>query len=402
MNIFIRYPDQPEATYYARWTAAGGKRFLRNTFKTTKSDAEKALRQLAGAAEGHRFDALDATKARHVAGITLGQLIGHYRTAARRTAARQLDHHTIRTNVNSLRLVIRRALGLDAASNVDATTLDTLTGDLVYRFRQSVLEAAATTSANDVRADQMQRTANSQLRQARSLFTKDMLNNYHRGYGLDLPANLRGFTDEPGFKVAAKSDYNKPSDQIITRTFTDLPALEKTDLNLYLAIWAALGFGLRRDEIAAARVAWFIQRDGATFLRGDVIDKAGKIPDIICQLGADAKLQPHLDGRPGADHLLTGSDTERKERVFRRCAAWMRARGWATQKVIHEFRAFAICQVAMGTGNLIEAQKWARHGSYTTTEKNYGRYITGGRSQVPLSLPTPTLVAIVQPARATA
>lgn len=395
MNIFLRYPDQADPTYYARWTGPDGKRYLRNTFKTTKADAERILRQLTTATALNRFAALDATKARQVATLTLGQILGHYDTGAR-----EIEVTTRKGNINCLRNLVRRANRLDPEADVDQVPLEDLTGDLVFRFRQAVLDAAQAEHSTDVRAAQLQRSANSILRQARSIFTPAMLSYYKRGLHLELPTSLRDFADEPGFKAVGKTDYNKPNDQIITRTFADLPALAKDDPNLFVAIWAALGFGLRKSEIAQARVAWFIQRDGATYLRGDVLDKAGKIPDILCQLGADVKLAPYLADRPAADHLLTGTDTERNELVYRRCSAWMKARGWKTQKSIHEFRAFAICQVAQATGNLLEAQKWARHASYSTTEKSYGRYITTGRTQVALTLPAGAQMAVVSPARA--
>lgn len=383
MNVKVRYPDQPGATYYARWTDANGKRWLRNTFELTAARATLVLKKLVATTDAGRFAALDATSSRQAAVITLGRLIEHYEAGAREIADR-----TRAGNIYSIRNLVRRATGAEDGAAVDATPLDQLTGDLVFNFRQVVLDAAEEEDADDVRAAQLQRSANSILRQGRSLFTPAMLSYYKRAAKLELPACIRDFVDEPGFRGVTKTDYNKPNDQIIARTFADLPALETADPNLYRAIWAALGYGLRKSEISAARVAWFAQRDGASYLRGDVLDKSGKIPDILCQLGADVHLAPHLANRPAAEHLLSGHDTERKELVFRRAGEWMEARGWGTQKRIHEFRAFAICQVAMATGNLLEAQKWARHASYSTTEKNYGRYITAGRTRVKLVLPT--------------
>lgn len=382
MNVFIRYPDRPNPTYYARWTGPDGTRYLRNTSATSKAAAEKILLKLAAAAAGGRFDVLEATKARQPAEITIGKIIEHYEAGAR-----EITEGTRAGNIYSIRNLVRRALKLETDAEVDSTPLQQLTGDLVFQFRQAVLDAAEEEEADDVRGAQLQRSANSILRQGRSLFTPNMLSYYKRAAQLTLPATLRDFCDEPGFRGVTKTDYNKPDDKIIARTFKDLPDLEAADPNLYRAIWAALGFGLRKSEISAARVAWFIQRDGTSYLRGDVLDKSGKIPDILGQFGAAAKLAPHLD-RAAEKFLLEGNDTERKELVFRRAGEWMAERGWGTQKRIHEFRAWAICQVAQATGNLIEAQKWARHASYSTTEKNYGRYITAGRTQVALVVPT--------------
>jgi len=387
MNVFKRYND-PDATYYARYNGpdpdkpGASKRFLRNTFETTKEGAEKVLKSMVKAAAAGRFDVLEATKARHQPDITIGQLWPHYVAGAR-----ELDEQTRRGNLSSLRILVRHATGAAADADVDNVALKSLTGDLVYKYRQTVLDAAAAETADDIRTQQLCRSANSFLRQARSIFSVDMRTYYKRVAGLKLPDSILGFCAEPAFKKVKKSDYNKPDDQIIARTFADLPALERDDLNAYLAIWTALGFGLRKSEIAAAKVGWFIRRAGVLYARADVLGKNGQIPDIMGQLGVSDKLAAHLVDRDPSEHLLQGHDTERGELVFDRVGEWMEARGWKTQKRIHEFRAYAICQLAEQTGDLIEAQKWARHSSYVTTEQAYGRYIRSKGLAVKLTVP---------------
>jgi integrase len=391
MNVFIRYPNKPAPTYYARFTAPDpdrpgeSKHYLRNTFETTKEKALKVLKQLVGAANVGRFDALELTKARHAPELTLEQIFTHYRAGAR-----EITEATRRRNVFSMRIVVRKAKGLAANADVDQTPIAELTGDLVYKYRQAVLDGAQEDEADELRTDQLCRSANSYLRQAKSIFSKEMLSYYQRGASLALPPNLRDFTDELGFRKVSKLDYNKPNDEVLARTFQDLAHLETADPNLYRAVWAALGFGLRKSEIAAAKVGWFIKRDGVGYIRGDVLGKNGQIPDVVVQLGAWEKLAPHLAGRPADAFLLEGCDTERNELVFRRASTWMAFLGWGTQKRIHEFRAYAICQVAEQTGDLIEAQKWARHANYSTTEQNYGRYIRSKGLVVTLTVPDPT------------
>src|SRR5438034_11464409 len=107
MNVFIRYPYEPAPTYYARFTAPDPdrpgktKRYLRNTFETTKEKAWKVLRQLAGAAHGARFDALESSKARHARELSIGEMIEHYRVGAR-----ELTEKTRYGNISSLRILI--------------------------------------------------------------------------------------------------------------------------------------------------------------------------------------------------------------------------------------------------------------------------------------------------------
>jgi|ERR1044071_2768187 hypothetical protein len=97
MNVFIRNPNKPIPTYYARFTAPDPerpgktKRYLRNTFQTTEEKARKVLEQLAGAANAARLDVLEFTKARHSTGF--GQILTHHGAAAREIteAARRPD-----------------------------------------------------------------------------------------------------------------------------------------------------------------------------------------------------------------------------------------------------------------------------------------------------------------------
>ena len=171
---------------------------------------------------------------------------------------------------------------------------------------------------------------------------------------------------------------------------------------MYRAIWLAIGFGLRKSEIAAARRDWFHQVDGVMYCRGDALAKNHKYPEIRAQLGAWPKLEPVLrDHAPDAP-ILTGTATERNEDTFRRISEWMRTLGWETQHHIHEFRAWAGCQIAMAAGGrgLLDAMVFMRHASYATTEKYYGHHMKIKLGEVQLSLPTiaPFAPAVVRAA----
>ena len=148
-------------------------------------------------------------------------------------------------------------------------------------------------------------------------------------------------------------------------------------------------------------MSWFKRRNGTIFLNGPMLCKDRRQPDIPVMLGAWEKLEPIVARRRQAEgeeaYLLEGHATERQEVTFRRLGEWMRIRGWATQKAIHEFRAWAGCQVAM-QHSLQQAQLWMRHKSYATTEKFYGRYIKLSRISTKLEIPEiPGLQILRQP-----
>lgn len=117
--------------------------------------------------------------------------------------------------------------------------------------------------------------------------------------------------------------------------------------------------------------------------------KNGRNPEIRWQLGAWEKLAPFLDPLAPDAYVLDGTLTERQDLTFRRISEWMRILGWETQHHIHEFRAWAGCQIAMAPGGrgLLDAMVFMRHASFQTTEKYYGHHLKLKLSEVKLALP---------------
>jgi integrase len=352
---------------------------------TILAQAEKTAREVILAAIGG--DRLVAARPNTPnASATLKQLEAAYRASATIAAT------TIEANISALRNIIRRATGQPSAESTPITALD---GDLVDRFKQSILAECA--QLDEPKRRSRQRTANSLLRQARSLFTAGLLSAYRRR-GLELPA-LNTFISEPGFRDATKQrdEYRVPSDNLITSTFTALANLKATDRNSFVAIWLALGFGLRKEEIAGVRARNLITLAGQPTLELEEVwvrgacKKATKNgserPRIACTNGAWEHLLPIIQCLAPDEYLLIGSDTQRCEITFRKVADWMRALGWCTLKAIHEFRAFAGCQVATRDG-IYQASKWLRHSSIGITERHYGRYIVQKVTSATLQLPT--------------
>jgi hypothetical protein len=206
---------------------------------------------------------------------------------------------------------------------------------------------------------------------------------------LNLP-DLKPFLEAPLFPKVGKKQYNPPDQLILAKTFAALPDLEQTEPDLYVAIWLALGFGLRREEICKTRLAWFVTINDTPHIHLDYKTKNGDYPTIRCHLDAWPKLQPHLQRAraEGREHLLHDNNRHVHAALWGRLGDWMRNLGWKTQKTLHEFRAFAGCKIAEAHG-LLAASKWLRHESLTTTEENYGRYIDmRNLTSVPLIIPT--------------
>lgn len=388
--IFKRQRDGKQSDHWYCKVQYRGKQILRNTRCTARGDAERFERNLLKALAGSTIQALEAltstSATRTVA--TLGQVVEAFRAAPG-----DWTPHTRRGYVGSLRVLVESALGDTPAWETRSSSC--LTSELVYRFRQAVHRSTA--DQDDARKSQARRSGNTALRSARALFTPDLLEHYRVECSMTLP-DLTGFRDAPGFQQSAKEEYNRPSDALIARTLQALEESRETHRDRFLAVWLALGFGLRKSEASAVRAGWFVRIGGRMHLELRAVVQPGTpgqestvtkngtaCPRIPVANGAWDKLAPYLKGMKDDAHLLApdATDTYRGDDLFDEISAWMRELGWQTQKAFHEWRALAGCEVAMRDGLLV-ARDWLRHSSVTTTERNYGRYIRTQVTDAPL------------------
>ena len=312
--------------------------------------------------------------------VTLGRLTELYSAAAR---AEGLKPRTIDDNRNALAALMRTALG--PVPDWTTRPLEDLNGTTVFKFRQAV----AAEAEDPLDAASAQRSANSTLAKVKSLLSPAMAEHYRMAAGVELPACVAEFRAAPGFRDVTKHDYQIPDEALIAATLAELEATRDSHPARYVACWLAIGFGLRKSEAACVRRDWFRQIEGRWHIEiravADGTDretehpvtKNGQVrPLIPCANGAWEKLAPFIQA-PGAaadSYLIPGHNTYRREDVFREISVWMRHKGWRTQKSYHELRAWAGCQVGMQYGFDVASQ-WLRHGSITTTQTFYGRYL---------------------------
>lgn len=381
MSTFQRLRNGQRDTAWTYKFKANGQQHVASGF-TTRAQAEEAERLARRALVAGKLDAVRAIFApRTTPSATLAQVFALYRQAP--PGSRRASPAVREGNIRRLLDVVRTA---SCSLTPDSCSLSTLTARLIYDYKQAIERLAA--DEDETRRLQLYRSANSTLRQARSIFTPDFCEYYTQVGGLELPECLEAFRNAPTFKGCPKQEYTPPNDAIVARTFEALGKLENTDPNLYKAMWLALGYGLRKSEIECARHDWFQTIEGAPYVTGDELAKNRKFPRIRAQLGGWDKLRPHIEGRPGRDYVLAGTDTERTDDVFRRCSQLMKSLGWETQHHVHELRAFAGCQVAMKSPrHLYDAQTFMRHASVTTTESKYGHHLKRHLDEVKLTLP---------------
>lgn len=394
----VKRSNKPDAKYTCRI------KFQKKVHPITLAETAKESFDIAIAArreiQGGRWAELKAkTGLRQIHQNTLSQIFAVYRQF--KGTDRPADN-TRELNIHALTAIVRETLG--EGTDINTLSLGRLTGDLVWQWKEKKRKLADEAN-DDERERQILRSANSRLRQARSIFSdNDDLRTFYRNahtlftelelVKIELPETIAKFRSEPGFTDCSKDEYHAPSDAIIAETFKALDKLALSqspdDLNMFKACWLAIGFGLRRSEISRAQNNWFEEVDGVVFIRGDQLSKNKKFPEVRVQLDAWERLAPHIKGGAADAFVLHGSDTERKDTAFRRISEWMRSMGWETTHHVHEFRAWAGCQIAMAQGGrgLLDAQVFMRHGHFSTTEKYYGHHLKIKLDAVKLSIPT--------------
>lgn len=339
-----------------------GKKYRHSLDTNIQSAAVDNAKLIIKTVKAERFDRLDEIKVRAPKAppvfATIGQVLVEYEKA--KIVRRPED--TRNALLNYLRI---------AGDGLEKLSTSSLTDAQVRKFLRNYIKVQSVRTKNSTE-DARKRSANSILRQARSVFSTGARSLY-RDNGLLLP-DLRAWLDEPGYPRVTKDDYNPPDDSLIAKTFAEFTAFKNTDLNAYIAICLACGAGLRKGEIARVRRNSFVTRDGIVYVTG-IPQKKGGLLDVPILEDWYQRIVAVIP--PGAtdDYLLTGHETERSEWTFRRIAEWMRALGWKTQKAIHEFRAYVGSKVADEHG-IGAASQFLRHADPSITKRAYSRYMT--------------------------
>ncbi len=383
----------PEATYTYNFSF-GGQRYAGDTGLKEKRQATEFARLYRDGVRAGRLKELRKLNLRQsTPELTVGEVLTAFESFA---TVENLSPQTIRGYRNTLKILIRGAKG---SIDPDQFPVAQLNASTVYAYKQSV--SATEPEADDTRRRQLEASANSIIRQAKGVFSSRALEHYRQVCHLEIPGTIAAFRTAPGFGDTTKHDYSIPSDAVLAATFKSLAPMVDHDRDLYVAVWLALGFGLRKSEIAAVRAGWFHISDSgvslelmSTVIPGTTEEKSTtknmeRRPTINCTNGAWTHLQPIVAALQPHDYLISAKTaTGRCEEVFRRVSVWMGSLGWSTTKTMHEWRAYAGCQVAMRDG-IEAASRWMRHSSIVLTQRFYGRYLRPRVTDAPLSIPQP-------------
>lgn len=361
-----------ESPWYLDTIIAGRRIFRGLASNDARIAAERAVNNFIAPAKGGRWEAVETNKGRSTF-ATVGALLECYSDIARG----HVSPHTIHHNLGSMRAVLRRAvLKNDAATpaQVDELSTSCLTGKCVGDFEEWMVKAGAEAGRNP---ESTKRTVKGYLRQARSVFNREIVQRYPEK-GISLPA-LNDFLTRRTARPARISK-TAPPDGLMDSTCAAAAKLKETDPTTYM-VWLLGFYSLRRGEIDRMRFDWIMRIEGQWIVRIPAESKSKTIRDIpIDPLVVDAltEYQRTRIGTPDADLVLPTPPQRpfqairrlRCDGAFKKVNAFMRAQGWTGRQTLHALRAEYLRRIRRAYG-LDAAQAIGGHADSRTTEQSY-------------------------------
>jgi integrase len=338
------YRREEGGPFYIKVTIQGQGRVQRCLDTWDIGEARKRGRALArdlrAAAAAGRFASADAaTRSRQVSYSTIQAVVDVYRLRARVKA------RTVQSNVHCLASVLRHAgeaRGFDAPVSV-------LTKALVRAFQDALVLGKAGDELDTARTN-----ANSLLRQARSVFSRDLVED-----GVYESAGIK-LHDLSGFRQARMLE--EPSHQFhpLTKEQSDkiwagARELKQGQPQVYIAFLLSACLGMRRGEAANLRWSQVLELDGARAIRlgttKNGMPRLIPVEDAVwAEICEASKVTPLKGVPPSDDFILAGPFTRRWRDTFDGLTAFLESLGWDRRKKAHELRKWAGARMAQTLG----------------------------------------------------
>jgi integrase len=291
---------------------------------------------------------------------TVGELIAKYQ----QNATQRPD--TIRSNVRSLRMIVRTVHGGDP----DQKSTAVMTANLIREFEKRQVDSAekrATTTTRSLVIQRVRMSTASYVRQARSIVALRKMKFYE---GMKLP-DLTGFRGE-----SVETPHRSLPRPLDMKALTDMnaaaPALAKKDPGAYVAHLLFSRLGLRNIEIVNARVHWIsdssigiVNRPEEDFFPKGCEGWVPMAPDVLKEI---LSFQPLCtDG-----YLVPGANrTERHDAVYRRHSKWVSRWIKDRTKTSYELRRYAGSRLLDMGATVFEVRDFLRHRDVQTTQMWY-------------------------------
>ncbi len=315
----------------------------------------------------------------------LNLTVGDYLKTVQATG--QIRQRTFLNYQNCLRTVVAEVFGVKGddskfdyrhggnqkwTARIDSVRLERLTPARVTEWQQRRIKKAG---HSPVAIASAKRTANSYVRCARSLFSRDI---QKRLKGVQLPSPLP-FDGVELFDAGSMKYVSKVNAQALIADAKE--GLKTKEPEVYKAFLLGLFAGMRKGEIDLAEwdmVDWhnnIIRLEETEWLHLKTHDSAG---EITIDAEVLAELKQFMPA--GKSQFIIASDRPprnnsarpyyRCDPVFDRLNEWLRSKGVKVNKPLHEMRKEIGALIATEHG-IYAASRFLRHSDITTTARHY-------------------------------
>ena len=347
------------------WTAVesiGGKRVWHNTQTPNRKKAERRAKVYFDALRDGCIEAADMLTNRKGGTIpTIAAVVNYYMEEA------TCRHATAVENANCLLLILNDLYNGDVTKRKSSVLTGKVISDWEKLRHSQVTGVKAMHSAK--------RTIFSTVRKAKSVFTKRMQQRYlDAAMHIDVKSFLaRSVENGPSVRYKAPKDKS-----LAPRTFKASGKLRTEDPQAFIAFLLAMQAGLRKSEIANAKLSWLedhiihVQPDGEYDTKNSherEVPVNGDTYQMLIELLGEKMSSDYA--KYSGEYILSGNKTERTDLVFRRLNKWLEGLGWThSNKRTHELRKWYGSQVSK-LGGLHAAQHLLGHMDYSTTDRYY-------------------------------
>ena len=360
-----------------------------------RADAANLAREIGLFSKANGLEATEAKYKRAGSPAPNKLTVGDYLRAVQATA--RLEPRTFLNYANCLRTVCAGVYGIrdtDAKfdyrtggnqkwrERLDSIRLERLTTERVSRWTQEFVAAAGKSPGATMAA---RRTVNSYVRCARSLFSSrrkngrpSLLEEVQKRLGVALPSPLP--LQGVGLFEAGSSRYRSTMnvEALITAARNEL---KKSDPEAYKVFLLGLFGGLRRGEIdglewrmvdfAGSRIC-LEETEWLSLKTQGSADDVSLEPEVLAEIRSfmNAAESPFV---VASDRPARGGSLRpyyRCKPVFDRLTNWLRSKGIAANKPLHELRKEVGAVIATKEG-IYAASRFLRHSDITTTARHY-------------------------------
>lgn len=323
--------------------------------KIAIANAKAWLDAVQQAAADKKWERLDPVRSRSP-WASIGDILERYETRA--AGAAQISPHTVSSNANCLRQLLRISIG---ASDPDSLRADILTESTARKFLENA--RAADRSESGIR---------SAMVQARSIFSPSLLYIYE---GLRIP-DLEGFRVAIKFDTGEDTGFEPIPQEIIEVMESAAVSLRQADPATWLVYMIMSRLGARNVELERATLDWLRQDDQGAWHLAIPETKGGlarflALPDDL----PHSIIRSIASTQENGKHIIPARTiTERRiicQRTINRFVSQFLP---DRPKCAYELRKWA-GSIVWSTQGAEAAQHFLGHRSMSTTERYYARFL---------------------------